>query len=158
MSSLLPPYEYYLCDELKYQFVTVNHETYIAYFLDAKFYNEAFKDVYLFNFDIYGNKPKYDERISITVCSIIRDFFKQHQNALIFICDSSDGREMGRSKLFHQWYKSFKNLPIHKIDRYCTVEGYNLYSSLLIHKENPRYEAIISGFGQWMDNGGMPEE
>ena len=28
----------------------------------------------------------------------------------------------------------------------------------ITHKENPRYEAIISGFGQWMDNGGMPEE
>lgn len=158
MSSLLPPYDYRLCDKLTYQFVTDNGETYVAYFLDAKSYNEAFDNVFFFNFDLYGSKNKYDERISITVCNIIRDFFRQHQNALIYMCDSADGREKGRSILFKKWYENFKDLRISKIDRYCYCEGYNLYSSLLIHKDNSKYDAIIQGFEKLIDNGGVPEE
>lgn len=40
-----------------------------------------------------------------TICSILTKFFQRHQDSMHVVCDSSDGREMSRMRLFESWYR-----------------------------------------------------
>ena len=50
---------------------------------------------------------KDDENIAKTICSILMEFFSNHENVIIFICDSTDKRERQRNIIFNKWFHHF---------------------------------------------------
>ena len=63
-----------------------------------------------------------------------------------------------RNRLFQQWYARLNNKSISKVDKQYPSEDYDIYSSLLIHLDNPDLEEITFAFNQLAETGFIPEE
>ena len=67
--------------------------------------------IYSFSFDVTNKdcirEKKGDNRIKVTIYSILERFFELDENALIYVCDSLDGREKGRFKLLYYKKQSY---------------------------------------------------
>lgn len=159
MSSSLHPYDFVERDKLTYEFTTANGIVYVAYFLDMAAYSSHFTNVYTFNFEnCAGVDAPHDDRIADTICTIVGNIFDNNRNAVIIVCDNTDHREQGRNRLFQQWYARLHNTSICKVDRKYQSEDYDIYSSLLIHVDNPDLKTIIPAFIKLTENGLIPED
>ena len=159
MSDLLHPYDYKEQDKF-YEFTTARGIVYVAYFLAMAEYGPAFTNVYTFNFEprTKVDDAPHDERIADTICSIIERIFVNDRNAVIIVCDNTDHHEQGRNRLFQQWYARLNNKSLSKVDKQYQSEDYDIYSSLLIHLDNPDLEEITFAFNQLAETGFIPEE
>lgn len=50
-----------------------------------------------------------DPRIRDTVIAVLEEFFKQDYVTLVYICDTHDGRQASRQRLFSTWFNSYSN-------------------------------------------------
>ena len=141
MLSSLRPYDYWVEDE-QYHFKTPSGATYVAYFLKLPFAD----NLYTFNFDRLnsGVDGMGDAYVSDTICAILAKFFQNHLDSMLITCDSLDGREMVRKRLFESWYLSYAPPELKKIDRCGQTEGYNLVVSLFVWDDNPDKERLIA--------------
>lgn len=141
MSSSLHPYS---CQEKEgqYYFTTPSGAEYVAYFLELPLAPHLFT----FNFDRVkdGSKTTVDTNVFDTVCYILSAFFQNHQDAMLMVCDTADGREMARMRLFQSWYLKIAPKELLKIDKTGKAENYNLFVSLLFWSDNPNKEELLS--------------
>ncbi len=95
-----------------------------------------------------GKNPPLDNKISITIAEIFREFFNaSSKNVCIYICDSSDNRQDIRRKKFDQWFYKHQNDSFIKIDEILIDSNQNRYPvSMIILKRNPYIKQIISAF------------
>ena len=129
MSALLHPYKFTISDG-KYCFKTESGIEYFAYFLDLSDFGP---DLYTFNFerqeprDRCGVEKGAPGRYVLdTICQILSDFFQKEANAMLFVCDSLDGRAEGRRRLFSWKFKSVNDGTFEKIDRDGKTEYYSV--------------------------------
>lgn len=154
----LHPYSFRLDGDMHYVFTTDAGAVYHAYFIDFSMYAPQFQEVYMFNIepeDDTTNLPR-DIRISHTIVSILSLFFANHQNSMIMVCDSIDGREYKRNMLFDRWYRHYSTADIAKYDASAETEDYMLYVSLFVHKDNTRKAEIVSAFYELVRNNMYP--
>ena len=142
MSSSLHPYNYYLEGD-KYLFLTDSGALYAAYFLDL---STLAPDLYTFNFDrIHDGAPGVvDNRVFDTVCTILEKFFQEHRNSMLIVCDTADGREGARMRLFNSWYERIAPEGLLKVDRAGRADIYSLFVSLLVWNDNPARERLVT--------------
>lgn len=80
------------------------------------------RDVYEFIIRIEENllaiNPPQDPLLPPTIAAIFRDFFKREGAVVVYICDSSDGRQAIRFRKFNSWYSYFegRGTTLMKID------------------------------------------
>ena len=91
----------------------------------------------------------YDAHVKDTLIAIIEQFFAENANVLLYICDTSDGREEKRNRLFVKWFEEFAtpNRFTMKTAN-ATVEGQGFYAAIIVENTNPMLEAIVSNFKQ----------
>lgn len=128
-----------------YSFYTDNDIWFIVKFSKAsQFIDKQYKEnIFEFSFDS-DNYTKFDYKVANTLISIVKIFFTNNQNILYFICDSSDNRHHGRSRLFKQWFKNNKNsgfdmFKTEIIKKDIDVE-YLIYS--IVHSNNKYFNQI----------------
>ena len=63
---------------------------------------------------------------------------------MLVACDSSDGREAARMRLFDSWYRRLAPEDLKKIDRCGQAEEYRLFLSLFVWDDNPDKDRLIS--------------
>ena len=149
MLSSLRPYDYWVEDG-QYYFKTLSGATYVAYFLKLPFAD----NLYTFNFDRLdsGVDGMVDAYVSDTICAILMKFFQNHLDSMLITCDSSDGREMVRKRLFESWYLSYAPPELIKIDRCGRTEDYNLVLSLFVWDDNPDKERLIAVLDEYCND------
>lgn len=141
-----------------YVFVTENEVYYEAKFKQSNYLFRGLKefdiDVFEFVIDVaipskVGKLPS-DSKIPETISLLIRDFFnKSSQNAILYICDSSDSRQAARKRKFDKWVEYFKGDEFIKVDSEILDIGKNkIYSSLIIKSGNPFFSDVIKYFGK----------
>lgn len=146
-SSSLNPYDVVEEGELMYSFTTVHGIEYRVYFLDYSAYLPGFGGVYSFNIEPENEIPHpIDSRIAQTVVHILRQFFSNHENSMIMVCDNSDGKELKREKLFSRWFTFYNDGTIRKFDASSGNEYYTLYVSLFVHEHNPHIRDLVAAF------------
>lgn len=97
---------------------------------------------------ILQNAP-YDPKIEITVLAIIDEFFRSNQHVLLYVCDTSDGKEGGRNRLFLRWFERHA-AP----DRFtirtanAKVEDEMVYIAIIVDNRNPNLQAITEDFDE----------
>ena len=151
MSALLHPYKYSI-EEGRYCFETESGIKYFAYFLDMSVYAPS---LYTFSFEKLEDsdqKKKPGLFVLDTICQILQSFFEQHSNAVLFVCDSTDGRAEGRMRLFSKAFNQVNDGNYVKVDRQGHTSFYSVYSSLFFHIDNPDAETIISAFEEMCDD------
>jgi hypothetical protein len=71
---------------------------------------------------------------------------------MLITCDSSDGREMVRKRLFESWFLSYAPPELKKIDRCGRTESYNLVLSLFVWDDNPDKERLIAVLDEYCND------
>lgn len=161
VSDLSKPYKYFSSDSsgsFDTIFVTEHGIRYLIYLTDASGYFPAYPE---FNFQIFmfGFKPdqvptKNDPRVKDTILQFLAKYFKSKpNNALVFVCDTSDKRQDVRFKMFSNWYDennktSAEDSNIIKTDiSFCDENNSNCaHATLLISKYNPELNKIMTAF------------
>ena len=104
---------------------------------------------YVFSIINVNNVPSpRDMKMRDTVMLIIENFFDMNQAALLYICESGDGRQQMRSRLFEFWFSTYRMkdefllMPVSIED----MEGVENFAALIIRKDNPRFIDVVSEF------------
>jgi hypothetical protein len=90
-----------------------------------------------------------DRLIAPTIAAIVTEFYQIcHQAVVLYICDSSDGRQAARWRKFNDWFAYFNQAEFVKHDL-CLVDendGVTYYNAVIIRNENPNQQAIADTF------------
>lgn len=104
---------------------------------------------YVFSIINVNNVPSpRDMKMQDTVMLIIEDFFNMNEAALLYICESGDGRQQMRGRLFEFWFSTYRMkddfllMPVSIED----MEGQENLAALIIRKDNPKFVDIVSEF------------
>jgi hypothetical protein len=113
-------------------------------------YKEIANKVYGFNVERLSkpNLDRNDLRIGLTIVTIIKQFLTERNNAVIYVCDNADSREVNRKRKFDAWFNQYDDGSIIKIDGHIVYEDLNIYNAILIHKENVKKNKFIYAFAE----------
>lgn len=157
MAIILHAYNFYRVDDLTFLFTTDAGDEYKCYFISYAEYFSSQPDIapgfFSFNLKLVSNdgipfRKGTDKKIADTVITIVGNFLNSKENAVVYVCDNSDGREAARSKKFVSWfaYYDHPSSKIVKVTSNFTVGGLSIYSSLLIHKSNKRFNDMVFAY------------
>lgn len=81
-----------------------------------------------------------DKKVGITVVAIFKNFYEKYGDAIsIYICDTSDGKELARKRKFDGWFSLFNDENFVKVDQVVLDSIGNMFPiSLIISKSNPK--------------------
>lgn len=121
-----------------------------------KDYKEIARNIFSFNVEIvHGRKTgiSSDERIGRTIIEIVKNFLSGLENAVVYVCDTSDGRELLRKRKFDQWFRKYDDGTIIKVNGHIAIPNFNIYNAILIHKENQKKNIFIEAFNDLNESG-----
>ncbi|MBC7643175.1 MAG: hypothetical protein H7174_12720 [Flavobacterium sp.] len=62
--------------------------------------------------------PSNDKKIGATVVAIFIDFYSRRNKAIsVYICESSDGKELARKRKFDHWFQEYNDDIFVKVDK-----------------------------------------
>ena len=80
---------------------------------------------------------------------IIEAFFAVNPNILLYICETGDGRQAFRSRLFIRRFNSYSNRDAYVMQTAEVQEGKTKnFAALIVQKSNPRLNEIIAEFDE----------
>lgn len=93
-------------------------------------------------------KSPRDSKLKETLLTIIEEFFEKNQSTMLYICDTSDGMQRYRNRLFSSW---FNGAEMSKRYTLCSasikdLEGTENYASIVVRNDNPNLDLIIKDF------------
>ncbi|MEO8824148.1 MAG: DUF6169 family protein [Ginsengibacter sp.] len=106
---------------------------------------------YAFNLELVNKKLKPkggDKRIADTIITIVGDFLESKINAVVYVCDNSDGKEAVRSKKFLSWFDYYEHpsTKIIQVSNNFNAGGLFIYTTLLINKKNKRLKEMVLAY------------
>lgn len=134
-------------DELTFSFMTDNMaEIFISFEKD-----DILQSGIVYQFGIsnpQGTKSPRAPKVRNTILAIIEEFFAKNKAALLYICETGDGMQKMRSRLFQYWFSIYNEreeyLFLPQIV-YDEEENEN-YAALIIRKDNPCFVELVSEF------------
>ena len=79
--------------------------------------------------------------------AIICEFFNANNDIMIYICDTSDGKETSRSRLFIKWFDEYEEKSRFIIKTASTyIENQGFYTAMIVERTNKHLAAIIDDF------------
>ena len=142
------PYEYRKIDELNYVFVNRDGIRYHLYFTPISSIYPDLLNTFSFSIEREGTKPHpIDLRIAATVVYILRRFFETVENAMIMVCDSTDGKQHKRRNLFDRWFQLYNDGTLATVNAEVGQGEYELLLSIYFKKNNPNKSQLIKAFG-----------
>ena len=135
-----------------YTFQTVAGISYLITFKPTTylFGEESIFSLNTFEFSIIvllnstGKNPPLEKAISPTIAEIFKDFYENAPDTIaIYICDSSDRRQLLRKRKFDEWFEFYKGQLFVKIDAGFKEDDGSVYPVSLIIKEHNPFRAQI---------------
>ena len=78
--------------------------------------------------------------------AIVEEFFEKNVAALLYICETGDGKQMARGRLFAYWFQSsgqskvFTTMTSVLMDE----EGVENTATLILRNDNPDFDILVS--------------
>jgi hypothetical protein len=162
MDSNLHVYHIYRISEFNYSFTTEAGIEYECSFTSYKEYFGKYPAIAskVFALDLYlinskqKPSPGTDRRIADTVVTIVGDFLNSMINAVVYVCDASDGRSRSRARKFKSWFKYYEHPSSQIIQLSTDMDGggLTLYTALLVHKKNKLKNQFIEAYIELTDD------
>ena len=94
-----------------------------------------------------GSRFLKDPLVKETVWAIIEVFFRENSNVLLYVCDTSDGRQASRDRLFDIWFYEYEKQEEY-IHLTAKVESDSIYyfASVLLKITHPHLDEIKEAF------------
>jgi len=152
MASLsLPPYDYAEVLELNYEFTNRDGIRYHLYFTPIDAIYPDMVNTYSFNIEREGITPhSIDRRIAATVIDILKRFFERVENAMIMVCDNTDGKQNKRRALFNRWFDFYNDGTLWSRSAEIREGYYELLVSIYYKRDNPNKEQLVRVFNELM--------
>lgn len=151
--NLQHPYKYIKVANLEYYFTTKHGIEYHVYFICADNMHPVFNESYWFNIEPTDRRPHpIDCKIAVTIVHILKEFFTNHERSMLMVCDTIDGKQQKRRKLFNRWYKRFNTGELLAFNAMTENDDYTLHVSLYVMKNNCRMREIIDAFYELAKN------
>jgi len=97
--------------------------------------------------NVENHHSPHDPKVEKTILAIIDEFFHSNLQVLLYICDTSDGKEGGRNRLFLRWFEKYA-VP-HRFT-ICTasaqIEDETVYAAIIVENRNPHLQEITADF------------
>ena len=105
---------------------------------------------YQFTINNESNRPSpNDDKLKETVFRIIEAFFSANPDILLYICETGDGKQAYRSRLFIRWFNSYIHRDEYVMETAEVKDGDTInFAALIVQKSNPRLENIIAEFDE----------
>lgn len=93
-----------------------------------------------------GKRVPADTLTEPTIRAIFYDFFRSKEHVIVYICDSSDGRQEARFRKFTNWYYKNISVDLFKMDaRLPDGDRVTLLSGIL-SKKHPYFSQFVELF------------
>ena len=95
-------------------------------------------------------KSPRDYKVRDTILAIVEEFFEKNVAALLYICETGDGKQMARGRLFAYWFQSsgqskvFTTMTSVLMDE----EGVENTATLILRNDNPDFDILVSEYSQ----------
>ena len=144
--NLRAPYRVKQVDDSVFVFVTKHGISYTASFVaDVSFFDEGVYQFFLTKTS--SKKGRKDDDISKTVKVIIEEFFAQKESVMLYICDTADGRQASRDRLFRAWFYSYIESDSYTMcTDTMTIDNVRYFSSILLRRDNPMLIQVLNKF------------
>jgi hypothetical protein len=146
--SSLHPYSFKKTAHLSYEFLTKHGITYRVYFMPVYDNYPELLNTYSFSIEPESNQPHpIDRCIADTVATILKQFFETIENAMIMVCDNSDGKQRKRRNLFNRWFHYYNDGSMTTFNAEAQAGDYELLLSIYFRNDNPYRQQIAKAFG-----------
>ena len=134
-------------DDGFYEFVTDHDVRYRLGFLPDDIIQTAESYEFIIANTNAKSSPR-DAKVRDTVLALVDAFFKKNNNALLYICETSDGKQAFRNRLFQSWFAAYQNKSSITLLSASVrdMDGIDNYSTLIIPNSCPDYKAVIDEF------------
>jgi len=144
--NLRAPYHVTQVDDSVFVFTTKHGISYTVGFIPDTSFME--KGVYQFFLTKTSRKKgRKDDDISETVRVIIEEFFAQKESVMLYICDTADGRQAARDRLFRAWFHSYIESASYTM---CTdvmkIDDIRYFSSILLRRDHPLLVQVLNKY------------
>ena len=101
---------------------------------------------------IIGNannkKSPRDHKLQKTILAIVEEFFATNQAAMLYICETGDGKQGIRSLLFSYWFDAYEYNAKFSLHTTCVrdEDGIDNFAALIIRNDNPLIVEIVNEF------------
>ena len=93
-----------------------------------------------------------DRKLRETIFSIIENFFSLNSRIFLYICETGDGKQALRNKLFVKWFKTYaKNSLYYFEDVEIEAEDIRNFAAIIVKNTNPRLNDIVETFDYVVD-------
>lgn len=148
VSNSQNPYKVIESNPFDYSFVNRDGINYHLYFTPVSSLYPDLVNTYSFSIEREGTIPHpLDRRIAATVVDVLRRFFQNVENAMIMVCDSTDGKHHRRRNLFDRWFHYYNDGTLTAINAEVGEGDYELLLSIYFKKTNPYKQQLIKAFG-----------
>lgn len=97
--------------------------------------------------NINNKKSHSDHKLRDTVLAIVDEFFRVNNYTLLYICETGDGKQALRNRLFQNWFSHYdKKEAFVFMSSSIVAEGIVNYATIIVRNDNPNLSAIISTF------------
>ena len=88
-----------------------------------------------------------DDKFRLTLFVIIEAFFTWNSNILLYICETGDGKQAARSRLFLRWFGNYTKAQNYYFkDAEIVSEDVSNYAAIIVRQDNPRLPEIKQEF------------
>ena len=100
-----------------------------------------------------------DYKLRDTIICIIEAFFEANPDILLYVCETGDGKEAFRNRLFMRWMNEYIGKESFIVDHFeIKAEGVTNFAAIIIQRSNPDAVAIINEFHEYLEVLRKPEE
>ncbi len=98
--------------------------------------------------NLNNQSSKRDSHVREAIIAIIDDFFEQNNDTLLYICETGDNKQAGRSRLFEYWFSMYSKKALFTMLSTTIVDsdGVSNFATIITRNDNPNYVDIISEF------------
>ena len=148
VSNSQNPYKVIEENPLDYSFINRDGVNYHLYFTPISAIYPDLVNTYSFSIEREGTNPHpLDLRITATVVDVLRRFFEKVENAMIMVCDSTDGKQRKRRNLFDRWFQYYNDGTLATVNAEVGEGDYELLLSIYFKKDNPYKQQLMKAFG-----------
>lgn len=90
-----------------------------------------------------------DTKLRDTIFILIDAFFAVNPDILLYICETGDGKQEFRSRLFLRWFNTYAGRDAYVMEA-AEVQEDNIknFAALIVQKVNPHLEEILTEFNE----------
>ncbi|MBQ7415321.1 MAG: hypothetical protein IJV09_07825 [Prevotella sp.] len=146
--SRLSSYKVWTENGSDYNIETNRGQIFVVGFMDD--YSIWQAGAYQFTISNQGNQPSpLDKNLRKTILLLVEAFFAANPDILLYICETGDGRQAFRSRLFVRWFNTYSGRDAYVMQTAEVQEGNTRnFAALIVQKCNPRLEVILAEFNE----------